>query len=75
MIRLRRLRLSQYKGLEQVDLAFPPQGSVLIEGLNEAGKSTLFDGLHFALYGQPLVGDLAEALTYNAETTICACGA
>ena len=70
MIRLRRLRLSQYKGLEQVDLAFPPQGSVLIEGLNEAGKSTLFDGLHFALYGQPLVGDLAEALTYNAETTI-----
>ena len=70
MIRLRRLRLSQYKGLAQVDLAFPPQGSVLIEGLNEAGKSTLFDGLHFALYGQPLVGDLAEALTYNAETTI-----
>lgn len=70
MIRLRRLRLSQYKGLEQVDLAFPPQGSVLIEGLNEAGKSTLFDGLHFALYGQPLVGDLAEALTYDAETTI-----
>ena len=43
---------------------------MLIEGLNEAGKSTLFDGLHFALYGQPLVGDLAEALTYNAETTI-----
>ena len=70
MIRLRRLRLSQYKGLAQVDLAFPSQGSVLIEGLNEAGKSTLFDGLHFALYGQPLVGDLAEALTYNAETTI-----
>ena len=70
MIRLRRLRLSQYKGLAQVDLAFPRQGSVLIEGLNEAGKSTLFDGLHFALYGQPLVGDLAEALTYDAETTI-----
>ncbi len=69
MIRLRRLRLSQFKGLVQVDLAFPPQGSVLIEGLNEAGKSTLFDGLHFALYGQPLVGDQAEALTYNAETT------
>ena len=43
---------------------------MLIEGLNEAGKSTLFDGLHFAIYGQPLVGDLAEALTYNAETTI-----
>ena len=42
---------------------------MLIEGLNEAGKSTLFDGLHFALYGQPLVGDQAEALTYNAETT------
>ncbi len=70
MIRLRRLRLSQYKGLVQVDLAFPPRGSVLIEGLNEAGKSTLFDGLHFVLYGQPLVGDLAAALTYNAETTI-----
>ena len=70
MIRLRRLRLSQYKGLEQVDLAFPPQGSVLIEGLNEAGKSTLFDGLHFALYGRPLVGDLAEVFTYGAERTM-----
>ncbi len=70
MIRLRRLRLSQYKGLEQVDLAFPPQGSVLIEGLNEAGKSTLFDGLHFALYGRPLVGDLAEVFTYGAQRTI-----
>ena len=70
MIRLRRLRLSQYKGLEQVDLAFPPQGSVLIEGLNEAGKSTLFDGLHFVLYGRPLVGDLAEVFTYGAQRTI-----
>ena len=55
----------------QVDLAFPPQGSVLlIEGLNEAGKSTLFDGLHFALYGRPLVGDLAEVFTYGAERTM-----
>ncbi|MDE2993930.1 MAG: AAA family ATPase [Chloroflexota bacterium] len=70
MIRLRRLRLSQYKGLAQVDLAFPSQGSVLIEGLNEAGKSTLFDGLHFALYGRPLVGDLAEVFTYGAERTM-----
>ncbi|MAG35645.1 MAG: hypothetical protein CL878_05290 [Dehalococcoidia bacterium] len=67
MIRLRHLKLGNFKGLQHVDLAFPDRGTVLIEGLNEAGKSSLFDGLHFALYGLPLVGDQASAVAYNAE--------
>ncbi|HEX2185662.1 MAG TPA: AAA family ATPase, partial [Chloroflexota bacterium] len=67
MIILRRLTVAQYKGIQALDLAFPPRGSFLIEGRNEAGKSTLFDAVHFALYGVPLVGDLAAALHYGAE--------
>lgn len=67
MILLRRLALGQYKAISHVDLAFPDRGSFLIEGLNEAGKSTLFDGAYFALYGTPLVGDLADAVQYGAD--------
>src|SRR5579875_129610 len=36
---------------------FPERGSVLIEGQNEAGKSTLFEAVYVALYGKPLVGE------------------
>lgn len=67
MITLRRLAAAQYKGIQTLDLTFPERGSFLIEGKNEAGKSTLFDAVHFALYGVPLVGDLAAAIHYGAE--------
>ncbi|MGH2370821.1 MAG: AAA family ATPase, partial [Chloroflexota bacterium] len=67
MITLRRLTVGQYKGIQALDLAFPERGSFLIEGMNEAGKSTLFDAMHFALYGVPMVGDQAAALHYGAD--------
>ena len=69
MITLRRLAAAQYKGLRALDLCFPERGSVLIEGRNEAGKSTLFDAIHFALYGTPLVGNIASSIHYGAEDT------
>ena len=67
MITLRRLAAGNYKGIGALDLTFPERGSILIEGRNEAGKSTLFDAVHYALYGVPMVGDLASALHYGAE--------
>ncbi len=67
MITLGRLMVAHYKGIASLDLTFPERGSFLIEGRNEAGKSTLFDAVHFALYGVPMVGDQASALHYGAD--------
>ena len=57
MITLKHLHAENFKGLYSVDLVFPQHGSVLIEGHNEAGKSTLFEAVYVALYGKPLVGE------------------
>ncbi len=61
MITLKRLQATTFKGLHAVDLVFPDRGSVLIEGYNEAGKSTLFEAVYVALYGRPLVGEDKQA--------------
>jgi DNA repair exonuclease SbcCD ATPase subunit len=57
MITIRRLQAHHFKGLRDIDITFPEQGSILIEGLNEAGKSTLFEAIYVALYGEGLVGE------------------
>ncbi|HCF87520.1 MAG TPA: hypothetical protein DEV72_20225 [Ktedonobacter sp.] len=57
MITLKRLEANNFKSLRSVTLAFPERGNVLIEGYNEAGKSTLFEAVYVALYGKPLVGE------------------
>jgi DNA repair exonuclease SbcCD ATPase subunit len=57
MILLRRLRITAFKHLRNIDLWLPRRGSVLIEGHNESGKSTLFEAIYFALYGRALVGE------------------
>lgn len=61
MITLKRLEANNFKSLRSVTLAFPERGNVLIEGHNEAGKSTLFEAVYVALYGKPLVGEDAVA--------------
>src|SRR5262245_21489972 len=55
MMILTHLQRHQLKSLQHVDLVFPRRGSVLVEGLNEAGKSTLLEAVYCALYGEPLV--------------------
>jgi DNA repair exonuclease SbcCD ATPase subunit len=70
MITLKRLRANNFKGLREVDIIFPEQGSLLIEGHNEAGKSTLFEAVYVGLYGKPLVGEddrarQEEVIQYN----------
>jgi DNA repair exonuclease SbcCD ATPase subunit len=57
VILLRHLRVTALKQLREIEIWFPRQGAVLVEGHNEAGKSTLFEAIYFALYGSPLVGE------------------
>jgi DNA repair exonuclease SbcCD ATPase subunit len=57
MLTLNWLRVDALKVLRDLDCTFPQHGSVLIEGPNESGKSTLFEAIYFALYGRALVGE------------------
>ncbi len=44
------LEANNFKSLRSVTLVFPERGTVLIEGHNEVGKSTLFEAVYVALY-------------------------
>jgi len=52
MIILKHLTVERFRLLRKLDLHFPQRGSILIQGPNEAGKSTLFESIYFALYGE-----------------------
>lgn len=72
MIHIRRVTAHNFKQLVDVDLALPRRGRFLVQGLNEAGKSTLFEAIFFALFGQPLAtesagGRLDDVIRYGAE--------
>ncbi|MFI5268063.1 MAG: AAA family ATPase, partial [Chloroflexota bacterium] len=74
MIRLLSLRAAKFKQLDDVTLAFPQRGSVLIQGLNEAGKSTLFESVFFALFGKALVTEepnrLDDLINYQSPRSL-----
>jgi DNA repair exonuclease SbcCD ATPase subunit len=57
MIILKYLAVENFRLLREINLHFPQRGSILIQGPNEAGKSTLFESIYFALYGEPLVSE------------------
>jgi len=54
MIILKHLTVERFRLLREIDLHFPQRGSFLVQGPNEAGKSTLFESIYFALYGESL---------------------
>src|SRR5579864_8039068 len=75
MIKLQSLRAAKFKQLDDVAIAFPQRGSVFIQGLNEAGKSTLFESVYFALFGKGLVtednsGKLDDLINYQAPRAL-----
>ena len=57
MIILKHLTVERFRLLREINLHFPQRGSILIQGPNEAGKSTLFESIYFALYGTPLASE------------------
>ncbi|MBS1253506.1 MAG: Chromosome partition protein Smc [Anaerolineales bacterium] len=72
MIRIRRIRANNFKQLSEVDLSLPPEGRFLVQGKNEAGKSTLFEAAFFAIFGYPLVTEtgtrrLDDLIRYGVE--------
>ncbi len=66
MIKLRSLIAHDFKQLQNIRLRFPDRGSVLIEGRNEAGKSTLFEAVFFALFGKGLNSQQGDLLAYGS---------
>jgi DNA repair exonuclease SbcCD ATPase subunit len=60
MIILKHLTVEHFRLLRRIDLHFPQRGSILIQGPNEAGKSTFFESIYFALYGEPLSSNVAR---------------
>lgn len=81
MIILSRLQIRDFRSLRHIDLRFPRQASILVEGLNEAGKSSLFEAVYFALYGEPLVAEEGgqrgrprhdSAINYRADQAVVA---
>jgi DNA repair protein SbcC/Rad50 len=59
MIRLKRFYAHDFKQLREFELHFPEAGRILVQGRNEAGKSTLFEAVFFALFGQALATESA----------------
>ncbi|MDD3926054.1 MAG: AAA family ATPase, partial [bacterium] len=75
MIKLRRIAVSDFKSLHSVDLQLPERGTFLIEGSNEAGKSSLFEAVYFGVFGEPLVteenrGSLDDLIAYDSNLAV-----
>ena len=72
MIHLKRLYAHNFKQLQEIELHFPQPARVLVQGKNEAGKSTLFEALYFALFGSALATEsgarsLDDLIRYGIE--------
>ncbi len=68
MVILKRLEAQNFKNLK-LDMSFP-EGVTLIEGLNEAGKSSIIDAILYALYGRPVkpqAGRNEDLIAYGME--------
>lgn len=72
MIHLKRLYAHNFKQLQEIELHFPEHARILVQGKNEAGKSTLFEAVFFALFGTALATEtgsrsLDDLIRYEVE--------
>jgi exonuclease SbcC len=72
MLRLKRLYANNFKLLQELELHFPAHARILVQGKNEAGKSTLFEAVFFALFGAALATEagargLDDLIGYGME--------
>lgn len=68
MIKLVSLTLRNFKQYRTAHINFPEKGKILIKGKNEAGKSTIFEAIGFALFGKPVyVGTISNLIKFNTE--------
>lgn len=79
-MRFLRLRLANYRGIEESEVRFAPQGLTIVEGPNEAGKTSLgeairllFDYLDSSKHGEvravkPVTRDAGSEIELEAES-------
>ena len=72
MVHLKRLYANNLKQLQNVELHFPERARILVQGKNEAGKSTLFEAVYFGLFGTALATEtgargLDDLIGYGME--------
>jgi DNA repair exonuclease SbcCD ATPase subunit len=75
MIILKHLTVERFRLLRELNLHFPQRGSILIQGPNEAGKSSLLESIYFALYGEALAPSrgrrsLDDLISYGATSAV-----
>lgn len=70
MIILQDLTVQHFRRLQEMNLHFPRRGSMLISGSNEAGKSTVFESIYFALYGEPLSSEAGRRAHASLDDVI-----
>ena len=63
-MRLLRLRLANYRGIEKSEVEFGPEGLTLVEGPNEAGKTSMGESISL-LFEYP-VGEILGEEPYLA---------
>jgi len=75
MIKLVSLLANGFKNLDiRNPVEFPPEGNILVIGLNESGKSTFFEAVFFALTGKLLVKEkpnsLVDAINFEKNKAV-----
>ena len=74
MFKLNSLKTTGFKRLDIPDKITFPDGRILIHGVNESGKSTLLEAIHYALFGMGLRPNRRasneDLINYNRQEAI-----